>query len=78
MLQVRILKSFGDFTLDAAFDAPAGITAIFGPSFAHNSAFKSVVFPAPKTPGSNVTGMRKSEVGCGGAKVVLHIILVIT
>lgn len=32
MLQVRILKSFGDFTLDAAFDAPAGITAIFGPS----------------------------------------------
>ena len=32
MLQVRILKSFGDFTLDAAFDAPAGTTAIFGPS----------------------------------------------
>lgn len=32
MLQVRIIKHFDAFTLDAAFDAPAGITAIFGPS----------------------------------------------
>lgn len=32
MLSVALRKTFGDFTLDAAFEAPAGITAIFGPS----------------------------------------------
>ena len=32
MLNVSISKSFADFTLEAAFDAPNGITAIFGPS----------------------------------------------
>ena len=32
MLKVDILKTFDGFSLEAAFDAPAGITAIFGPS----------------------------------------------
>lgn len=32
MLRVDIAKAFDGFTLEAAFDAPAGITAIFGPS----------------------------------------------
>lgn len=32
MLKVHVAKSFGGFTLDAAFDVPAGVTAIFGPS----------------------------------------------
>ncbi|WP_375280353.1 molybdenum ABC transporter ATP-binding protein [Pseudooctadecabacter sp.] len=32
MLQVDIRKTFDAFTLDAAFDVPAGITAVFGPS----------------------------------------------
>lgn len=32
MLKVDIAKSFDGFTLDAAFDAPAAVTAIFGPS----------------------------------------------
>jgi molybdate transport system ATP-binding protein len=32
MLSVAVRKRFDDFTLDAAFEAPAGITAIFGPS----------------------------------------------
>ncbi len=32
MLQVSVSKAFEGFELDAAFDAPAGITAIFGPS----------------------------------------------
>jgi molybdate transport system ATP-binding protein len=32
MLQVHIKKQFEGFTLDGAFDVPAGVTAIFGPS----------------------------------------------
>ncbi|PVA05755.1 molybdenum ABC transporter ATP-binding protein [Thalassorhabdomicrobium marinisediminis] len=32
MLQVHVTRAFPDFTLDAAFEAPAGVTAIFGPS----------------------------------------------
>lgn len=32
MLQVDVRKNFGGFALNAAFDAPAGITALFGPS----------------------------------------------
>lgn len=32
MLQVDIRKTFDAFTLEAAFDVPAGITAVFGPS----------------------------------------------
>jgi len=32
MLRFDVRKSFGDFTLDAAFSAPAAVTAIFGPS----------------------------------------------
>ncbi len=32
MLQVAIQKSLGDFQLDVSFDAPAGVTAIFGRS----------------------------------------------
>jgi molybdate transport system ATP-binding protein len=32
MLRISIAKEFDSFALDAAFDAPAGITAIFGPS----------------------------------------------
>ncbi|WP_296419101.1 molybdenum ABC transporter ATP-binding protein [Pseudooctadecabacter sp.] len=32
MLQVDVRKTFDAFTLDAAFDVPAGITAVFGPS----------------------------------------------
>lgn len=32
MLNVAVRKAFDGFTLDAAFEAPAGITAIFGPS----------------------------------------------
>lgn len=32
MLRIDIAKSFGAFSLEAAFDAPAGVTAIFGPS----------------------------------------------
>jgi molybdate transport system ATP-binding protein len=31
-LEVRIRHSFGGFTLDAAFDAPAGVTVLFGRS----------------------------------------------
>lgn len=32
MLKVDVIKQFGAFTLDAAFEVPAGVTAIFGPS----------------------------------------------
>lgn len=32
MLRVSVQKDFGGFALDAAFDAPAGVTALFGPS----------------------------------------------
>ncbi|SLN49041.1 molybdenum ABC transporter ATP-binding protein [Pseudooctadecabacter jejudonensis] len=32
MLQIDLRHSFPDFTLEAAFDVPAGITALFGPS----------------------------------------------
>ncbi|MCF2869830.1 molybdenum ABC transporter ATP-binding protein [Octadecabacter sp. G9-8] len=32
MLKVHIIKAFDGFTVNAAFEAPAGITAIFGPS----------------------------------------------
>ena len=32
MLHVDVQKDFGGFSLDAAFDAPLGITALFGPS----------------------------------------------
>lgn len=32
MLSVDIAKTFDGFTLEAAFEAPAGVTAIFGPS----------------------------------------------
>lgn len=32
MLKVQIIKDFDAFTLDVAFESPAGITAIFGPS----------------------------------------------
>ncbi len=32
MLSVSVSKDFGGFALDAAFDSPNGITAIFGPS----------------------------------------------
>ena len=32
MIQVDVRKEFGGFTLNAAFEAPAGITALFGPS----------------------------------------------
>ena len=32
MISVRIKKAFADFTLDVAFDAPAGVIAVFGRS----------------------------------------------
>jgi molybdate transport system ATP-binding protein len=32
MLQVHVAHQFADFALDAAFEAPAAVTAIFGPS----------------------------------------------
>lgn len=32
MLSIDLAHSFGDFQLEAAFDAPAAVTAIFGPS----------------------------------------------
>lgn len=32
MLEVSIHHRFGGFTLDAAFDAPAGVTVLFGRS----------------------------------------------
>lgn len=32
MLRVSVRKSFRSFRLDAAFDAPGGVTALFGPS----------------------------------------------
>ena len=32
MIQVDVHKDFGGFALNAAFEAPAGITALFGPS----------------------------------------------
>ena len=32
MISVQIKKAFADFTLDVAFDAPAGVIAVFGRS----------------------------------------------
>jgi molybdate transport system ATP-binding protein len=43
MLDVRILHRFGDFTLDVAFAAPAGLTAITGPSGAGKTSIINAV-----------------------------------
>jgi molybdate transport system ATP-binding protein len=43
MLDVRILHRFGDFTLDMAFVAPAGLTAITGPSGAGKTSIINAV-----------------------------------
>ncbi len=43
MLEVRIMHRFGDFTLDVAFNAPAGLTAITGPSGAGKTSIINAV-----------------------------------
>jgi molybdate transport system ATP-binding protein len=43
MLDVRILHRFGDFTLDVAFTAAAGLTAITGPSGAGKTSIINAV-----------------------------------
>ncbi len=42
-LSVRICHSFSDFTLDVAFEAGPGVTAIFGPSGAGKTSIASAV-----------------------------------
>ncbi len=43
MLAVAARHTFGAFTLDVAFEAPAGVTALFGPSGSGKSTILSVV-----------------------------------
>ena len=43
VLEVAARHAFGGFTLDAAFDAPGGVTALFGPSGSGKSTILSVV-----------------------------------
>ncbi len=43
MLTVAITHRFGDFTLDVAFSAPAGVTAITGPSGAGKTSIINAV-----------------------------------
>jgi len=52
MLEVALRQSFGAFTLDLAFTAPAGVTALFGPS----GAGKTTVVNA-------VAGLMRPEAG---------------
>jgi molybdate transport system ATP-binding protein len=43
ILDVKIAKSFGDFTVDVAFTAGAGLTALFGPSGAGKTTIVNVL-----------------------------------
>lgn len=43
MISVSVKKALGDFTLDAAFEAPAGVTAIFGRSGSGKTSVVSAV-----------------------------------
>jgi molybdate transport system ATP-binding protein len=43
MLSVRVEKALGGFTLDAAFDSPAGVTALFGRSGAGKTTVTNII-----------------------------------
>ena len=52
MLQVATKKALGAFTLDAAFDAPAGVTAIFGRSGSGKTSIINAVAATSASAGS--------------------------
>ena len=43
MLSVDVAKQLGDFTIEASFESPGGVTALFGPSGADKSSLINMI-----------------------------------